>query len=45
MRHRLVHDYRRIDFARVWGIVQRDVPPLLASLDILIPPLSDGDEA
>ncbi len=39
MRNRLVHDYRRIDFARVWGIVQRDIPPLLATLETLIPPL------
>jgi uncharacterized protein with HEPN domain len=45
MRHRLVHDYRRIDFARVGGIVQRDIPPLLASLETMIPPISDADEA
>ncbi|HEV2734438.1 MAG TPA: HepT-like ribonuclease domain-containing protein [Longimicrobiaceae bacterium] len=45
MRNRLVHDYRRIDFARVWGIVQRNIPPLLANLEALIPPISDEDEA
>lgn len=45
MRNRLVHDYRRIDFARVWGIVHRNIPPLLVTLEALIPPISDEDEA
>jgi uncharacterized protein with HEPN domain len=44
MRNRLVHDYRRIDFARVWGIMHRDIPPLLATLETLIPPVSDQEE-
>jgi uncharacterized protein with HEPN domain len=44
MRHRLVHDYRGIDFTRVWGVVIRHVPLLLAELEGLIPPISDEDE-
>ena len=44
MRHRLVHDYRRIDFTRVWGIVQRDIPPLLSELESLIPSIPDEDD-
>lgn len=43
MRHRLVHDYRRIDLGRLWDVVQRDVPPLLAALDGMIPPPPDMD--
>lgn len=38
MRHRLVHDYRQIDFDLVWDVVQNYVPPLLDALDHLLPP-------
>jgi uncharacterized protein with HEPN domain len=39
MRHRLVHDYTRIDVPTVWETVQRDLDPLIAQLR----PLSAGD--
>lgn len=45
MRHRLVHDYRGIDFTRVWGVVTLSIPLLLAGLETLIPPIADVDEA
>ncbi len=38
MRHRLVHDYMIIDLARVWRVVQTDVPELIRLLEPLIPP-------
>lgn len=38
MRHRLVHDYTRIDVPTVWRVVQNHLPPLIAQLEPLIPP-------
>jgi uncharacterized protein with HEPN domain len=38
MRHRLVHDYFRVDAAKVWDKVQFDIPPLVAQLEPLVPP-------
>lgn len=38
MRHRLVHDYVRIRWERVWKLLQGDLPALVATLDRLIPP-------
>jgi uncharacterized protein with HEPN domain len=34
LRNVLVHEYQRIDLGRVWTIVQTDLPPLLASLEM-----------
>lgn len=44
MRHRLVHEYHRIDFDRVWDTAVNDMAPLLAALEPLIasPPYSTG---
>jgi uncharacterized protein with HEPN domain len=38
MRHRLVHDYGRVDLAIAWSTVQTHVPLLIAALEPLIPP-------
>jgi len=38
MRHRLIHDYTRIDFGKVWLTVQRDIPRIIQLLEPLIPP-------
>jgi uncharacterized protein with HEPN domain len=38
MRHRLIHEYFRVDLATVWDTVQNDLPPLIALLEPLIPP-------
>lgn len=38
MRHRLVHDYTRIDVPTVWRVVQSHLPPLIAQLEPLVPP-------
>src|SRR6266496_3904224 len=37
-RHRLVHDYTRIDLSKVWEIVQTNLAPLIAALEPLVPP-------
>jgi uncharacterized protein with HEPN domain len=38
LRHRLVHDYRRIDLQKVWESVESSVPELIEQLERLIPP-------
>jgi len=43
-RHRLVHDYTRVDLARVWEIVQQHVAPLITGLEPLIPPPPPPDQ-
>ena len=43
MRHRLVHDYVRIRWERVWKLLQVDLPALVVKLERLIPP--DPDDA
>ena len=35
MRHRMVHDYRRIDLEVVWRVVTEHLPPLIAFLEKL----------
>lgn len=38
MRHRLIHDYSRIDLGKVWLTVQKNIPDILRLLDPLVPP-------
>jgi len=38
MRHRLVHDYFRIDLEVLWAVVQTDLAPLIAAVEPLVPP-------
>jgi uncharacterized protein with HEPN domain len=38
LRHRLVHDYGRVDMSIIWDIVTTDVDPLIAALVALVPP-------
>jgi uncharacterized protein with HEPN domain len=38
MRHRLVHEYFRIISARVWDVVQKDIPALVTKIEPLVPP-------
>ncbi len=41
MRHRLIHEYFRVDVATVWDTVKNDLPPLLVVLEPLVPPEED----
>lgn len=43
MRHRLVHDYRRINRDIIWQVVQEDLPALIVALEPLVPPEPEGD--
>lgn len=36
LRHRIVHDYRRIDHATIWRIATQYVPPLVAQLERML---------
>jgi len=38
MRHRIAHDYFRLDPLRIWEIVQVDLPALIPALEPLVPP-------
>lgn len=38
MRHRLVHDYNKIDLSRVWDAALNSVPNLVSLLEPLVPP-------
>ena len=38
MRNRLIHAYFDIDLDILWTTVSEDLPPLLASLDIILKP-------
>ena len=38
MRHKIVHDYFRIDLDVVWDAVQNDLSPLIAALETFTPP-------
>ncbi len=43
MRHRLVHDYRRINRDVVWKVANDDLPALIAVLEPLVPPEPEED--
>ena len=36
MRHAIVHDYFRVDFDIVWGVVEVDLPPLKAQIQSML---------
>ena len=38
MRHRLVHDYNKIDVQRVWEAARGSVPQLIGAVEPLVPP-------
>jgi uncharacterized protein with HEPN domain len=40
MRHKVVHDYLGVDEDIVWQVVTEDLPPLIASLEKILKPLS-----
>ena len=44
MRHRLIHGYADVDLDLVWQVVMEDVPPLVETLEPLVPPEEDLTE-
>ncbi|MGG6262969.1 HepT-like ribonuclease domain-containing protein [Leptolyngbya sp. AN03gr2] len=43
MRDTVAHEYDRIDFGILWGVVQNSIPELLELLKPLLPQESEGD--
>jgi len=41
LRHRIVHEYFRLDLDIIWQIVQSDVPELMRQVASLVPPESE----
>jgi uncharacterized protein with HEPN domain len=41
MRNVLVHDYFEVDFATVWQIVERDLPPLEQAMRLILATLNE----
>lgn len=41
-RHRLAHEYDRLDDAIMWSIATRHIPVLIGQLEQLLPPDPDG---
>lgn len=41
MRHRLIHGYADVDLDLVWQVVMEDVPPLVETLEPLVPSEDD----
>ena len=42
LRNRIAQDYRRLDFDKIWDIVQHEVPALIAALEAIVPPDEEG---
>ncbi|KKK63832.1 hypothetical protein LCGC14_2990320 [marine sediment metagenome] len=38
LRHRIVHEYFRLDLDIIWDILQKDVPELIGLVQPLVPP-------
>lgn len=41
MRNRMVHEYFRVIPAKVWEVVEQEIPSLIRRLEPLVPPVSD----
>lgn len=44
MRNRMVHEYFRVIPAKVWEVVEREVPALISLLEPLVPPNENESE-
>jgi uncharacterized protein with HEPN domain len=44
MRHRLVHEYFRVASDKVWEVVRKDLPELIAVIEPLVPPDQPGEK-
>jgi uncharacterized protein with HEPN domain len=44
-RHHIVHNYLNVDFDILWDVVTTDLPPLIAQLERLMPPVAEAPTA
>lgn len=40
LRDVITHDYEGVDYARVWQVVEHDLPPLKKAIEAILPPLN-----
>lgn len=45
MRNRMVHEYFRVIPAKVWEVVEQEIPSLIAQLEPLVPPAGEDGSA
>jgi uncharacterized protein with HEPN domain len=45
MRNRMVHEYFRVIPAKVWEVVEQEIPPLIALLEPIVPPAENEPTA
>jgi uncharacterized protein with HEPN domain len=45
MRNRMVHEYFRVIPAKVWDVVEQEIPSLIVLLEPLVPPAEDEPPA
>jgi uncharacterized protein with HEPN domain len=45
MRNRLLHEYFRVASDRVWEVVKKDMPALIALIEPLVPPEDPSADA
>lgn len=45
MRHKIIHDYLDVDYDLVWGVLTRDLPRLIASLEDFVKEPEDDDSS
>jgi uncharacterized protein with HEPN domain len=45
MRNRMVHEYFRVIPAKVWDVVEQEIPSLISLLEPLVPPAGDQGPA
>lgn len=41
LRNILIHEYGEVDYAKLWDVVQDDLPKLIARVEPLVPPPTD----
>ncbi len=41
LRNVLIHEYGEVDYAKLWDIIQDDLPRLVAEVEPLVPPPTD----
>jgi uncharacterized protein with HEPN domain len=39
LRNVLIHDYEGVDLQKLWRVVEKELPPLKAAIERILPPL------
>lgn len=41
LRNVLIHDYEGVDLQKVWRVIEKELPPLKAAIERILPPLEE----